>query len=375
MTYHAEARSAGTHTLMARGRHIRRSPARVLAVVGAAAFIVVLVLGGMAFAAYRYEQGQSDRILPGVTISGVQVGGMTREQAMAAVQQEASQHLGASIRVTAEGRTWSVTSEQLGRHVNVSKAIESAFRIDDSMGTLSRFWHRFRHQPVNTDIALHYGGSGGVAGFVDRIAKAVARKPVNAGLTTDDAELIVAKPKAGRALDAKAAAARLRAALASQTTVVALSVDRVKPRVTSHNLGVTVVVRVDQNMLYLYDGFKIERTFPVATAKPPWVTPAGDWIVERKAENPTWYNPAPDGWAADSPLVVPGGPNNPMGSRALYITAPGLIRVHGTSPGERSSIGHYESHGCIRMLNEDVEQLYPLVPVGSHVLIIGYRPY
>ncbi len=64
-----------------------------------------------------------------------------------------------------------------------------------------------------------------------------------------------------------------------------------------------------------------------------------------------------------------------MGTRALYITAPGLIRIHGTSPSERPSIGHYESHGCIRMLNEDVEQLYPLVPVGTHVLIVGHRPY
>ena len=348
---------------------------RVVAVIGTAAFIVVLVLGGMAFAAYRYEQGQSDRILPGVTISGIQVGGMTRDQAMAAVQQEASQHLGAPIQVSAEGRTWSVTPQELGRHVDVSSAVDSAFGLDDSMGVLSRFWHRFRHQPVNTDIALHFSGGAGVAGFVDKVAQEVARTPVDASLTTDDAKLLVVKPKTGRVLDAKAAATKLRAALASQTTAVNLSVGRVQPKVTGESLGITVVVRVDQNKLYLYNGFKIERTFPVATAKPPWVTPAGDWIVERKAENPTWYNPAPTGWAAADPLVVPGGPNNPMGTRALYITAPGLIRVHGTSPSERSSIGHYESHGCIRMLNEDVEQLYPLVPVGSHVLIIGYRPY
>jgi lipoprotein-anchoring transpeptidase ErfK/SrfK len=318
---------------MARGRHIRRSPIRVVAVVGTAALLVVLVLGGMAFAAYRYEQAQSDRILPGVTISGVAVGNMTRDEAIAAVKQEASRHLGSSIRVTADGRTWNVTPQQLGRHVDVSGAVDSAFRLDESMGVVSRFWHRFRDQPVNREIILHYGGSGGVAAFVDQVAGAVSRKPVNAGLTTDDSKLIVVKPKAGRSLDAKAAAARLRAALASQQTSVTLSTTRVKPKVTGDNLGVTVVVRVDQNKLYLYDGFKVVRTFPVATAKPPWTTPAGDWTVERKAEYPTWYNPAPDGWAADSPLVVPGGPNNPMGSRALYITAPGLIRVTERAPG------------------------------------------
>lgn len=345
------------------------------AVVGAAAFIVVLVLGGMAFAAYRYERAQSDLILPGVTISGVPVGGLTRDQAIGVVQQQASQRLGASIQVTADGRTWTVTPQELGRHVDVSKAVDNAFRLDDSMGMLSRFWHRIRHQSIHTDVALRYSGADGVDGFVDRIANAVSRDPVDAALTTDDTQLIVVKPKAGRALDAKAAAAQLRTALATHAASVDLTVHRVMPKVTADNLGMTVVVRVDQNKLYLYNGFKIERTFPVATAKPPWVTPVGDWIMDRKAENPTWYNPAPDGWASASPLVVPGGPDNPMGTRALYITAPGLIRIHGTSPGERSSIGHYESHGCVRMLNEDVEQLYPLVPVGSHVLIIGYRPY
>jgi lipoprotein-anchoring transpeptidase ErfK/SrfK len=360
---------------MAKGRHLNRGSLRVAAVIGAALFIVVLVLGGMAFAAYRYEQGQSDRILPGVTISGIPVGGMTRDQAIAAVQPAASQHLGSAITVTADGQSWTVTPEQLGRRVDVSKAVDGAMGLDDQMGVFSRFWHRFRDQPVDTDIPLRYAGADGVSGFVEQVAQAVDRDAVDASLTTDDTTLVVVKPKAGRTLNTKAAAAQLRAALASQDTSVALRAQRVKPKVTRDNLGVTVVVRVDQNRLYVYKGFDVVRTFPVATAKPPWTTPAGDWVVERKTEWPTWYNPAPDGWAADSPLVVPGGIENPMGSRALYLSAPGLIRIHGTSPGERSSIGHYESHGCIRMLNEDVEQLYPLVPAGAHVLIIGYRPY
>ena len=69
------------------------------------------------------------------------------------------------------------------------------------------------------------------------------------------------------------------------------------------------------------------------------------------------------------------GSRTPWERAGLYLSAPGEILIHGTSPSERSSIGHYESHGCIRMLNEDVEQLYPLVPVGTHVLVIGSRPY
>ena len=85
-----------------------------------------------------------------------------------------------------------------------------------------------------------------------------------------------------------------------------------------------------------------------------------------------WHNPALDSWGAGLPAVVPGGPGNPMGTRALYITAPGLIRIHGTTTP--SSIGTYASHGCIRMHNEEIEQLYELVPVGTKVIIVGTRP-
>jgi len=348
---------------------------RAIAVVGVVAGVLVVAFGGIAFSALRYEQARADHILPGVAIAGMDVGGMTRGEAVAAVRGGSAVHLSATMTITAGEKTWTVTPEQLGQRAAIGGAVDQALDLNRSMGVFSRFWHRFRGTSVQRDIPLNYGGAGGVPGFVSELDKAISREAVDAHLTTDGSELVVVKPKDGRALNVKAAATILRSALAHHRGSVDLPVKAVKPKIDADRLGATVVVRVDQNLLYLYDGFDVVRTFHVATAKPPWTTPAGDWIVERKAENPTWYNPSPDGWASSAPLVVPGGPDNPMGSRALYITAPGLIRIHGTSPGERPSIGHYESHGCIRMLNEDVEQLYPLVPVGTHVLVIGYRPY
>ncbi|MFI5053916.1 MAG: L,D-transpeptidase, partial [Acidimicrobiia bacterium] len=107
-------------------------------------------------------------------------------------------------------------------------------------------------------------------------------------------------------------------------------------------------------------------TYPVATAMPGYVTPPGHWKIINKVENPTWYNPAPTTWGAGMPASIPPGYGNPLGTRALYLNAPG-IRIHGTY--ETSSIGTHASHGCIRMLIPDVEQLYPLVPIGSNVII------
>ena len=101
---------------------------------------------------------------------------------------------------------------------------------------------------------------------------------------------------------------------------------------------------------YLYDALKVVRSYPVATAADGYVTPVGTWEIVDKRENPTWYNPALDTWGADLPAVIPPGPGNPLGTRALYLNAPG-IRIHGTYSTD--SIGTYASHGCVRMFLED----------------------
>jgi L,D-transpeptidase ErfK/SrfK len=140
----------------------------------------------------------------------------------------------------------------------------------------------------------------------------------------------------------------------------------VVPEMSTGALGETIVVDVSDTMLTLLDGLKVQKEYPVATAAPGYVTPVGMWKVVNKTENPTWYNPAPDGWGAGEPLVIPPGPGNPLGTRALYLNAPG-IRIHGTYSS--SSIGTHASHGCIRMYISDSEELYPLVPVGTRVII------
>lgn len=97
----------------------------------------------------------------------------------------------------------------------------------------------------------------------------------------------------------------------------------------------------------------------------------GSAVVGRKAKWPTWTptvnmrkrNPK-------LPVQVKGGPENPLGARALYLFQNGidtLYRIHGTN--EPWSIGKAASSGCIRMLNEDVFELYGSVPVGTRVVV------
>ena len=96
-------------------------------------------------------------------------------------------------------------------------------------------------------------------------------------------------------------------------------------------------------------------------------TPMGHWTIVNKRVNPTWYNPAKDTWGKDEPAFIPPGPDNPLGTRALDLDAPG-IRIHGT-PSD-SSIGHWASHGFIRMHIPDSEDLFGRVEIGTPVIIV-----
>jgi lipoprotein-anchoring transpeptidase ErfK/SrfK len=156
--------------------------------------------------------------------------------------------------------------------------------------------------------------------------------------------------------------------LRQRESVVKLKMEKVPPRVSTPDLAETLVVDLSENRLYLYDGFKVDRTYRVATASPEFETPLGTWHVIAKKENPEWINPAPDGWGAGEPARIAPGPGNPLGTRAISLDAPG-IRIHGTY--DSGSIGTYASHGCIRMNISEVEELYPHVPVGTPVLIVA----
>ena len=94
---------------------------------------------------------------------------------------------------------------------------------------------------------------------------------------------------------------------------------------------------------------------------------SGTHRITRKAEWPGWTPPpAMRKRVPDLPAYMPGGPNNPLGARALYIGST-LYRLHGTS--EPWTIGQAVSSGCIRLTNEDVTDLYERAKVGATVVV------
>jgi lipoprotein-anchoring transpeptidase ErfK/SrfK len=142
---------------------------------------------------------------------------------------------------------------------------------------------------------------------------------------------------------------------------------KVLPTVTAASLGPVILINRAQNRLWLFKpNNDVWREFAVATGQAIYPTPTGRFDIVVKQENPWWYPPTQDSWAAGlSP--VPPGPNNPLGTRWMGLSAPG-IGIHGTD--EPGSIGWNASHGCIRMQVPDAEWLYGHVKIGTTVFIV-----
>ena len=129
----------------------------------------------------------------------------------------------------------------------------------------------------------------------------------------------------------------------------------------------TIVINTNERYLYLVQRDGTARRYGVGVGKPGFEW-AGSHKVTRKAEWPDWRPPAEMRQRRpDLPTFMAGGPENPLGARALYLGST-LYRIHGSN--EPWSIGHAVSSGCIRMRNEDVMDLYERVPVGATVHVI-----
>jgi len=116
-------------------------------------------------------------------------------------------------------------------------------------------------------------------------------------------------------------------------------------------------------------------TYPVSIGRMDWRTPMGTTRVLEKLVDPVWRPPetikvehAADGDIL--PDVVPAGPNNPLGRFAMRLGIPGYL-IHGTGLDKAFGIGMRVTHGCVRMYPEDIEQLFPQVPVGAPVTIVN----
>ena len=141
-----------------------------------------------------------------------------------------------------------------------------------------------------------------------------------------------------------------------------------------------IVVNIAEYRLYHYykrDGQLMVSTYPISIGRMDWATPIGRWAVTAKQKDPAWYPPESirqehleDGRGFLAKMV-PAGPDNPLGQYALRLSASGYL-IHGTN--KPVGVGMQVTHGCIRMYPEDIERLFPQIPVKTAVMIMN-QPY
>ncbi|MBZ5621638.1 MAG: L,D-transpeptidase [Acidobacteriia bacterium] len=122
-----------------------------------------------------------------------------------------------------------------------------------------------------------------------------------------------------------------------------------------------IVVSIPDRKLAVLESGKVVRIFPTAVGKPSTPSPAGSYTIVQRIPNPTWYTKG---------KIVPPGKANPLGTRWLGLSVSGY-GIHGTN--SPASIGRNASHGCIRMRNHDVEQLFEMVAIGEAVELRNER--
>ena len=117
-----------------------------------------------------------------------------------------------------------------------------------------------------------------------------------------------------------------------------------------------IVINLPSRTLEFYAGPKLIKEYPIAVGKPSTPSPLGEYVIINKEVNPAWYPP-------HSKIIVPSGPDNPLGYRWMGFLP--TYGIHGTNAPW--AIGGAVSNGCIRMLEPDVEELFEMVPYGTPV--------
>jgi hypothetical protein len=333
--------------------------------------LIAAGVAGVSYASYRYAQDYEGRILPGSVIAGVDVGGMSTDEAIEAVRDAIGPQLDRSITISYGSKTWTVTPRELGAKSDARSAVRAALNEsnDASFVKLMRMRVLGDDLGFEREVAITYPRQG-IRGFVNGLAEGFDRAAREQSIDYSSGWVEFLDAREGRSVKQKATRQDLMDALVDEDDSIELQVATVEPKETDRYDQV-LLVRIGENKLYLYQDGKITHDWVVAPGLPEYPTPTGEFEVELKRYLPTWVNPAPDTWGANMPESIPPGPGNPLGLRAINWTAP-AIRFHGTSA--TYSLGYNASHGCVRMSNEDVIELYDLIDVGTPIISIEVGP-
>jgi lipoprotein-anchoring transpeptidase ErfK/SrfK len=310
--------------------------------------VVSLALVLFAAVAVAPAAGPPRAIGRGVTIAGLNAAGLDAGQARQLIRRT----FGAPVRFRLGHRRWTASTSRLGADLAVDDAVSRALRAGGG-------------EDVHVDVAVDK----------NRVRRYVAALNERFGIPARDARLVglvhgrpsISKSSWGRAVRRGTMTAAITRMLRKRVRPrLTLVMRPLKPTVTRATFGPVIVIRRDSKRLDLYDSRRYVRQFPVATGRAEYPTPTGTWRIVDMQRNP-WWRPPDSDWARGLKPIPP-GPGNPLGTRWMGLSAPG-VGIHGTP--DAASVGYSASHGCIRMFISDATWLFDHVRIGTPVVIVA----
>jgi hypothetical protein len=338
-----------------------------------AIFVIALVFAGGAIGAlYAYDRSRENVIAEGVHAAGVDLSGMTVEEARATLDRRIGEPLARPLTVKYRKHGVLLSARAAGVRFDIDEMVSVALAKSRAGNFLTRSWRDVNGDEVDARIPLEVTYSARVVDrVVSNLKKTLYVKPQEAKATPSAMSINVSDSRNGREVRGKELERRIAAHLVSPEAdrVVRIPIRVLKPKVTTDQLRAKyshfIGISRGRFELRLFVDLKLAKVYRISVGQIGYDTPGGLYQVRNKAVNPSWFVPNKP-WAGKlAGKVIPPGPDNPIKARwmGIYDGA----GIHGTDAVD--SIGRRASHGCIRMLIPDVVELYDRVPVGAPVYI------
>ena len=333
---------------------------------------VVAVIALFAGVAFAWDQASSDEVAPGVDVGGVEIGGLTRDEAIAKLKRDYLGELQQPVVAGYEGKTWKLTPEQADVSVNVDQSVDAALDRSRQENFVVRAYRSLSGQPLGASVSPSVSyDRGAVGAFVKRVSKAVDVPARDASLEFASGSPEPVASRDGKGVKETRLRREVRAALSTPGAPhdIRVRTKEIRPKVTTGELAskypTLIMVSRGSFQLTLYKNLKPVKTYTVALGAEGYDTPSGLYAIQDKQVDPVWNVPNSE-WAGDlAGKSIPPGPDNPLKARWMGIA--GGAGIHGTS--DIGSLGSAASHGCVRMSEGDVIDLFDRVEVGTPVYI------
>lgn len=341
----------------------RANKKRVVLLLSASFLAIILVVLGLFL--LIQDLALSGQIFPGVSIDGIAVGTMNREQAAEAVKSSIVTRIQEPLVLTYNDNVYKLNLQQIGLSVNVDKMVDEAFRRGSSVNIVSRMLRRFMNKPITADVPviLKYDQAQ-VQAFVADIASDLDYAARNATVDMSKGFPVVTSSKNGRSVNQDQLNQEITSILPREKRQLLIPVTVLSPKVTEADIGTILVIKQGEHKLYQYNGSKQVDSYSCAVGTPQYPTPMGKFEILEKKKDPWWYPPKSD-WAKDKKPIPP-GPGNPLGP--YWMDLGNGFGIHATP--DEASLGYSASHGCVRLSEWSAQQVFNAVNKGTPVYIL-----